>query len=101
MNEILQANIFFFITAVSVVLLTIVLVILLWYVLGIAKNVRKISRRVQEEVDMVADDLDAARANIKDEGKKILSVWKVLANFFSKPEEQPKRKSTAKKKTTK
>jgi len=99
MNELLHANIFFFITSAAVILTFIVVLVLLFYILSIIKDVRKISSRTQKEVDAIANDIDAARDGIKNESKKILSLWTVVSNMFSfSKEKAPKTKKTVKKK---
>ena len=45
MNDILHANIFFFVTTVVVVVLGVLAIVALYYVLGILKNIRDISNR--------------------------------------------------------
>ena len=92
MNDILQANIFFFITAVAVILVTLALIVLLIFIVAIVRDIRKISSRAQKEVDLIANDLDSARAGIKDESKKILSVWKVFGSMFSSEKKSEKSK---------
>lgn len=51
MNEMLQADIFFFITAIAVVILTGVLVGVLIYILSILKDVKYVTKQLREKTD--------------------------------------------------
>jgi hypothetical protein len=57
MSEILQANIFFMITAVAVVTVTIFVAIALYHVIRILRAVRDIVERVREGSEVIADDV--------------------------------------------
>lgn len=62
MSDILHANIFFFITAVSVVLVTIMVIVALYYVIRILRAVRDVAERVREGSEVIAQDA----ANLRD-----------------------------------
>lgn len=94
MSEVLQANIFFFITSVSVVLVTILLVAVLFYVLGILRNVKEVTDRIKEGSRMLAQDFSQAREAIKREGKKTTNI----ISFFLDRFEPKKRRASRKKK---
>ena len=80
MNEVLHANIFFFITSVAVILVTIFIAWGLYYIVGILKNVRDITERVDQETIELGADIKALRATIKEEGFKLVTLY----NFFQK-----------------
>lgn len=61
MNEILHANIFFFITSVVTVLFGILGCIVLYYVIKILQSIRAIVSRIEAGSDMIAEDIQAAR----------------------------------------
>jgi len=63
MTEILQANIFFFITSVAVVVFTFLLCIAVYQVIKILKTVRKIIERVEEGTEVLAGDIDNIRTS--------------------------------------
>jgi len=65
MNEILMTNIFFMITALSSIVITIVLVIALVYIIKIVKRVERISDAVETETLKIIDDVDDARVSLK------------------------------------
>ncbi len=61
MNEMLHANIFFFITSVMTVLLGILGCIVLYQVIKILASIRAILSRIEAGSDMIAADIEAAR----------------------------------------
>lgn len=62
MNEVLHANIFFFITSVAVVAFTILLCILLYQVIKIARSIRRIVERVEAGSEVIAEDMEQLRS---------------------------------------
>jgi hypothetical protein len=61
MGEILQTNIFFFITATAVIIVTILLTIVLYHVLRIVKVIRRIVERVESGSEVLLDDFQHIR----------------------------------------
>ena len=76
MNDILHANIFFFITSVVTVVIGILAAVALYYILGILKNLRDISRRAQQGSEILADDLAHLRESIQKEGVRLRGLKK-------------------------
>lgn len=64
MGEILQANIFFFITAASVIILTIFLAIVFYHIIKIVKAIRRIVDRIEEGSEILAEDFEAVRGTV-------------------------------------
>lgn len=75
MSEILQANIFFFITSIAVIVLTFLLSVTLYHFIKIMKSVRKIIERVETESQAIADDVERLRTFITEES--------FLSRFFT------------------
>ena len=63
MTEILQANIFFFITSISVVIFTLLLCVAVYQVIKILKAVRRIMDRIEEGTEVLADDIENIRTS--------------------------------------
>jgi uncharacterized protein YoxC len=61
MGEVLQTNIFFFITAAAVIILTIFLSIICFHVIKITKSVRQIVERIEEGSEVLIDDIQHVR----------------------------------------
>lgn len=79
MTEFAKMDIFFFITSVAVVLLTVLLAVLVIYIIKISNDIKYISGKAKNEADFIAQDLSELRQNIKDKGAKM----KFFYNFFS------------------
>lgn len=64
MGEVLQANIFFFITAASVIILTVFLAIVFYHFIKIVRSVRRIIERIEEGSEVVIEDLQNVRGAV-------------------------------------
>jgi len=96
MSEVLQTNIFFFVTAVAVVVLTIFVGVALFYFIQILRNIRDISNKVRRGGDVLGKDLSALRKTVKEEGIKS----KNIIDFFSKRFAPLRQKKVTKKKSS-
>ncbi len=76
----MKSDIFFFITSIAVVILTMLLVVAIAYTIRILRNLDDISAKAKDEVGLIKEDISELRQNIKTEGTKI----KHFANFFNK-----------------
>jgi len=74
-NSLIQANIFFFLTSISVVLLTLLIIAVLMYMMLILRDFRGVSHKVKEEADLIAMDIDEARAHLKREGSDMKNTY--------------------------
>ncbi len=70
MNEVVHADIFFFITSVAVILLTLGLLVLLFYLIPAARDLRVLAAKVRKAGDEVEKDFEDLRANLRAEGSK-------------------------------
>jgi hypothetical protein len=93
MESLLKADIFFFVTTIAVVLVTLCLIYAGYYVIRILRNVEEISEDVKAESQLVREDIGDLRANIREEGMKV----KHFTSFFRSV--SGKRASRAKKET--
>ncbi len=73
MTEVLQANVFFFITAAAVVIFTIFVCVAMFYVIKILGAVRNIIERIDEGSETIAEDIKQLRSYIA-EGSLISQV---------------------------
>jgi hypothetical protein len=64
MSEILQANIFFMITSVAVLVFTIFVCVILYHVIKILKSIRKIVAKVEEGSELIAEDVSQLRTYV-------------------------------------
>ena len=76
----MKSEIFFFITSIAVVLLTILVGIIAAYLIRILRNVDDISKTAKDEAELIKEDVADLRQNIRNEGIKVKS----FVNFFNK-----------------
>ena len=87
MAEVLQANIFFFITSVAVIVFTALLCVALYYVIKILRAVRNIVDRVDTGSETIAEDISQLRSYLA-EGSLISQV----IGLFVKTKRKSRRK---------
>ena len=78
MEGLLKSDIFFFITTLAVVALTILLAVLAVYVIKVVRNVKDISELIKSEGKLLASDMNDLRSHIRSEGLKL----RKLKEFF-------------------
>ncbi|MDO8443131.1 MAG: hypothetical protein Q7S81_02665 [bacterium] len=76
----MKSEIFFFITSIAVVILTIFIGIVAAYLIRILRNVDNISKTAKDEAALIKEDVADLRQNIRDEGIKVKS----FVRFFNK-----------------
>lgn len=80
MESLIKSEIFFFITSIAVVILTILLGMAVVYLIRILRNVDDISKKAKDEAALIKEDVADLRQNIRDEGIKVKS----FVSFFNK-----------------
>lgn len=80
----MKADIFFFVTAITVVILGLLIAAGLFYTIRILRDVEHISSTVRDESDKIIEDVDDLRKDLKKEGKKLTGVLSVFASFLTK-----------------
>ena len=78
-SDFVQADIFFFITSIAVVVLTITLVVTLVYVIQILRDVRYVSKKMREESDRIIVDVEQVRRFVVEEGRRAVDFKEVIA----------------------
>jgi uncharacterized protein (UPF0335 family) len=78
MTSLAKSDIFFFVTTVVEIILAILLVWFLYYAIGIAKDLKRLSRRIEKEGQRIADDFENFREEAKDRARDI----PVIGSFF-------------------
>lgn len=71
MNDILMTNIFFLITAVSSIVVTILLSVCLYFVIKLVKKINSITQVVGDETIKIVADVEEARHVVKEHAKII------------------------------
>lgn len=88
MTEVLQANIFFFITSIAVVVFTVLVCVAVYYVIRILRTVGKIVERVDLGSETIAEDISQLRSYIA-EG----SLMSQIVGLFIKTKKKSRRKN--------
>ena len=88
MTEVLQANIFFFIASVGVILFTLLVCVALYQVVKILRSIRRIVERVEEGSETIAEDVSQLRSFVL-EGSLFSQV---ISFFMGAKSASPKRK---------
>lgn len=84
MDELLKANIFFFITSLSVMLITGGMLVLLYHLIPIVRDVRDIVRRLRNAGEAVEKDFEALRVNLRQEGAKSKAIVDAGLGFIAR-----------------
>jgi len=100
MTETLQTNVFFFITSLAVIVVTMLFVVVLWYVIAILREVRKIATRVGNASEGLERDIAYVRAEVRSGVDRAATFLGGLSTFFVGREVQPKKRSRRKKEET-
>ena len=82
MQNLIQTDVFFFITSVAVVLVTILVLVMFWYIIRILKNIKDVSDIVKKETIFFSTDLSGVR-------KKIKKLFDSLINLVSRKTKKP------------
>ncbi len=96
-ESLIHADIFFFISTISLVVLTIGIAIALFYLIRILRNAREISDKIKVESGEILADSKRLRIALRDEGLKWKHVAHLIRGFFMRDVT----KKTAKKKDPK
>lgn len=94
---VLQTNIFFYITSVAVVLVTALVIVALFYIVSILRNVKDVSDTVKKGSDVLSEDLLVLHDNVKKEGSKVRQI----VDYFLQLITPKRRKKSSKKKDEK
>ena len=81
METIMKSEIFFFITSIAVVIMTILLGILTTYLIRIMQNVDDISAKAKDEAGLIKEDIAELRESVKTEGAKVKHIVSFINNL--------------------
>ncbi len=75
-----RQDIFFFVTTIAVVVVGLLLAILTAYLISIFKDIKRITAEARRQTDLLAEDIQAIREDVKARG----FGWKTVGKLFSK-----------------
>jgi hypothetical protein len=84
MQTLVHADIFFFISTIALVVLSILVAIGLYYALGILRDVRKVAARLEKASQDIEKDLDTLRSKVKAEGNKVRGIADLVLGFVTR-----------------
>jgi len=91
MSEIVQADIFFFITSITVIVFLGVLLVVGYYIILIVRDVQHVTRRAKDASDGLVQDFENARAHMKHEGSRLISFVSSAFSFFGRSKSAPQK----------
>lgn len=91
MQTVLKADIFFFITAISIVILTIGLSIALYFIIRILMNLKVLSEKAKVEGGKILDDVRIIREGVENKASLFSGfVGSVFRGSVNKPQKKTK-----------
>lgn len=88
MNDFYKQDVFFFVTTIAVVVLTLVAVTALIFLIKILKDISYISKKAKEETGYLAEDLKELRNNVKTQGFKLRHLFGFFSSFYKRRKKQ-------------
>ncbi len=84
MNELLQTNVFFFITSIATIVFTAGFLLLLYFLVPLVRDVRDIMAKIHTAAVEVEDDFEALRDAAQEEGAKGKAIIDVILGFVGR-----------------
>ena len=84
MSDFYQMHVFFFISSIGFIVLTILLGAALVYIVKILKDIKYISRKAKTEADIISGELSDLRQNVKEQGAKLKFISSFFSNIYKK-----------------
>lgn len=81
MNSIVKSDVFFFISSISVIVLTVLILALIIYFFRIARDLKSLVSKVKEEGEEIIKDVKITRLKFEEKGNKFADI---IGNFFKK-----------------
>ena len=89
MNEVIHADIFFFISSFAVILVTIGVLALLYYIIPMVRDARAIVAKLRKAGDEVEKDFEALRGSLREEGTKGKTILNLVFGFVTRALQPP------------
>lgn len=103
MSEVLQANIFFLITGIAVIVFSALLCVALFHLIKVLKSFRRIIDRIEAGTEVIAEDMQQVRTYFTGEGIIRRLVTKLMGSSQEVEEDEevqsPRSKKAERKKT--
>lgn len=84
MDEIVHADIFFFITSIAVVIIGAGMAVLLALAILIMRDIRAVVQKVRRASDELEQDFEDLRTNVKNEGVRVRTIFDLALGFVAR-----------------
>ncbi len=84
MDELIHADIFFFITAIAVVIISIGMAVVLYFIINILRDVRVVAKKVRKASDELEQDFEVLRSSVKEEGVRVKTIVELVLAFIAR-----------------
>jgi hypothetical protein len=84
METLIHADIFFFVSTVGLIVISVGIAVALFYAIRILRDVSHVSTIVKEESDEIAKDVQTLRGNIKSEGLRMKHISGFFGHIFKR-----------------
>ena len=84
MDALLKSDIFFFITGIAVIVIASAILVALIYVVRILADLRAVSKRLSDGSRFIAEDIDALRRAVKEEGMRLRHFFDFSRRVYTK-----------------
>lgn len=99
MNEVLHANIFFFITGVAVIVITALLCVGLFHSIKALTSIRRILNRIEEGTEVIVEDMHNVREYFVDDALLPRIIRKIFGGSSERKTKETRQRRTEKGKT--
>jgi hypothetical protein len=83
-TTLIKADIFFFITAIAVIFLTLLVIVSLVYVISILRTLRYIANKAKTQADLLHEDVNDLRQHIRTKGASVSSIFDLAKNMIKR-----------------
>ena len=84
MDSIVKSEIFFFISSIAVIVLSVGAAAVLVYAIRVLRDVDHVAKLVRDESDLIAKDVSQLRESAEKEGVKISRLARLFRKYFNK-----------------
>ena len=84
MDSIVKSEIFFFITSIAVIVLSIGAAVVLVYAVRVLRDVDHVAKLVRDESDLIAKDVSRLRESAEEKGMEAGRFIKFIIKYFKK-----------------
>lgn len=84
MEPIAKSELFFFVSTIALVVFVSILVMALYFVIKILRDIKFIAGKAKEEAANISEDIQNLRQNVKNEGVKVKHIARFFNSFYNR-----------------